>query len=803
MFVGSTVAEFMRVPVSAGQVPANMSFHGANARLIRGSSSHYAQTILAASSRSAMRLASWSSMHGISARRHQSTWQDFSAQDSALMPRDVHFMAQLFKTYQHKVAGVVSTSSQTQFRPPAGEMPNRGMPEQMTSPRNYPASPAMGFNKLFQDAMSAMQMRNSRQLLVALERLTQMPTQDLEEAIATVPRTTISEILRSLDPLKISSENDPTYGFYIGPGAWQFLNLGAVIDEWGSRTLYVKLLLQMTQLLKALVAAGCIPNVNDYVPLLRAAGLASDMTVAKLLWEQMRAHGIAPWRHYSIYHEFIKARFLVHPAYYNFDKKRLMMTPRNLHRRSGKFLIASVSRLDRLRKNTQTHMFKFGLDRNIGHAESLSRRLRKPLPPTRLFFFMKKQGFFTTEQLLCTFMVAFARAGSLRFIQHKILEDHFGIIVRKNNEDGTVLVEKMSRERSAIKNPLRPPRPFIKPTSRLLEAVVYAYCSNGQFAMAWQLVKFLSHTYKISITQQVWSDLFEWCHILITPPTSTAWKIAGFHDQVPRFGAMEFLWQAMWSPKNGTPGAEPGFKEYDLYIMNRLAQGKVSMALELMHQAQELYETQCATFDAAAFDYAATMHDGLDYTRELRRFRRERFRKAYMRQRMRVWGRMLERSFQPEDLSDTIATQRIPNLIQAWSGILENPVKYRTASGMVSLLDPAEPVEQTIFVRNHITEMPMKRQGQWRLKPVVQRQHRLLSRHTVGDLLSTRLHPLEVWKGVEPKGRPSQSKRLDDHLAWEAHQKQVAQGENGEVSAATIEEEEFPAPVEDIWDEDD
>ncbi|ETS84020.1 hypothetical protein PFICI_05896 [Pestalotiopsis fici W106-1] len=697
------------------------------------------------------------------------------------------------------LAAISTSTGPAGFVTPPGEMPDGYTPEQ-PKPSDQPQNPAPEFHKLLQDAMSAMQMRNSRSLLVALEGLTQMPTQDLEEAIATLPRTTISELLWSLDPHQISRDHDPTYGYFIGPGMWQYLNLGAVVDEWGSRKLYVKLLLQMTQLLKVLVDAGHIPNVNDYVPLLRAAGLASDMVVAKLLWEQMQTHNIAPWRHYDIFHEFIKARFLVDPAYYGFDKKRLMMTPRNLHRR-GVYLQASNSRLDRLRKNNRRQMFKFGLNRNVAHGEDLTRRLRKPMPLTRVFYHLKRKGIFTTEQLLCTFIIAFARSGSLRFIQYRILEDYFGIVITRDADENRIRVERMSSERFTFNNPLRPQRPFIRPTSRLLDAVVYAFCSNGQFATAWQLVRYISQTYKLSITQQVWSNLLEWCYILITPPTSTAWKMAGFQDQIPRFGAMEFIWHAMKSSKYGTLGAQPEFKDYDLYIMNRLSQGKVSHALTLMHEAQELYEAQCAAYDAAAFDYAAVMHVGVDCTRERRKFQRQRFRKSYMRQRMRIWGRMIQRCFQPDELNDPIATQRIPSLIEAWGGILSNPVKYRTASGMVSLLDPAEPVEQTIFVRNHTTQIPMRRQGEWNLKTLQQRQVRLLSRYAVGDLLSTRLHPLEVWKGVAPQGRPSQSRRLDDHRAWEAHQRQAAKSEAGEVSALNA--EEFPAPVEDIWDEDD
>lgn len=650
--------------------------------------------------------------------------------------------------------------------------------------------------------MKAMQMRNSRRLLAALKELTLLPGEELEEALAAVPRTTISELFRCLDPHQVSLENDPTFGYYVGVGMWQQLSLANVIDEWGGRMIYSRILLHLSTLLQALIAAGHTPSVNDYVPLLRAAGLASDPLVTKILWEQMRVHNIEHFRHSSLYHEFVRTRFLVHPAYYGFDKTRVLVTPRNLHRRNV-HLIASVSRLDRLRKNLRRRKVKFGLNRNVGH-EDISRVLRKPLPVTRVFYYYRWKGFFYTEELLCSFIIAFARSGSIRFIQHRILEDYFGLIVKKNDKTGNILVEKIRPGRSALKHPLRPMRPVVRPTSKLMHAIVYAYCSNGYIGMAYEIVKFISESYKITIPQKVWSDMLEWCHILSTPPTSTAWRKSGFYDRVPVAGSMRFIWQNMNAKYSG---AQPGFKDYDLYIRDRLVQRRTEEALELMQEAHKMfYEKQCATYDSAAFDYAAAKHAGLDCTKELQNFQRHRFRKSYMRERMQGWARMIEKKFQPEDLNDPIVTQRIPELIRAWRDIYPNPANYRTASGMVSLLDPAEPEETTMLVRHHKVDAAIKRRGKWTLRVLTSPQYRLLSRYSLGDLTRTTRHPLEIWKGIVPKGRPKQSRRIEDYLAWEAYErKQLASGNVGESAAdapaATV--EEFPAPLEDIWNDDD
>jgi hypothetical protein len=694
----------------------------------------------------------------------------------------------------------------------ASTAPEAGVSSEMTAERrktplqldgaDHFEDPASNLHQLFEGAMKAMQLRNSQALLNELNKITRVSKHELQEAIATLPRTTFSEFLRCLDPNKIARDNDPTHGVTINPGMWQMLNLGAVIDEWGTRLLYTRLLRQLLILMRALEATNQVLGVNDYVSLLRAAGLASDMTVAKLLWEQMKVHNLSHWRNYGIYQEFIKARFLTDPAYYGFNQKILTMNPRDLHRQGRVMLVASTSRLDRLRKNYRSRMFKFGLNKNVvDYAQDLSRNLRKRLPPTRMFSFIQMKGVRMTEELLCNLMVAFSRAGSLRFIQYRILEDYFGIAVKKDNNTGSIYVDSSKPRQRSTKWPFRPPRPFLMPTARLLDAVVYAYCSNGQLSMAFNIIEFISKRYRIPIDRKVWFDLLEWCHILSTPPTSTAWRIAGLNDRVPSQNAVENIWNTMTMAPHYM---KPGFKQYDIFITNRLFFQKIDEALEYMREARRFYDIQCAKYDATAFEYAAAKRAGLSCTKQVQAFRRARFLKSYMRQRMNTWCTLLlEKSFRPQGLHDSLATQGIPELVEAWRDILTNPVRYRTASGWISLYDPAEPIEQTIFVRDHIIHIPRKRQGQWGLKTMIQRQFRLMSKYDLGDLLSARRHPLEIWKGAQPKGRPAFSRRLQKHLSWVAEQEREATAiaELGHDSNTQLDGD---APDEqDIWDDDD
>lgn len=665
-----------------------------------------------------------------------------------------------------------------------------------------PDEPMNNLHHLFQGALKAMQSQNSTYLLDFLNKIAHMPETKLVDSIATLPRTTFSEFLRCLDPLQVEQDNDPTRGIRIGPGTWQILNLGAVVDEWGIRVIYARLLRQMLILMRALKSSGHSLSVHDYIPLLRAAGLTSVPTVAKLLWEQMREHDMAFWRTSNTYHEFIKSRFLTVPAYSGYDKKRLMMIPRNLHRVGRVKLIGSVGTLDRLRANLRRTSFKFGLNRNVIHAEDLSRTMRKRKPASRMFFYTQMRGIRMSEMFLCTLMAAFARSGSLRFVQYRILEDYFGITVEKDNENGKVYVRRSGPKVRSTKDVFRPTKPFVTPTARLIDAIVYTYCSNSQLSMAFSIIDFISNTYKIPISQKVWFELLEWSYVLSTPPTSTAWRMAGLGDRVPSQHAIEVLWNTMISPPHN---AQPGFNEYDILIKTLLTHRETDEAVKYMREARRLYDRQCAVFEAAAFDYAGVKDTGVEYARALRAFRRARFLKSYMWHRMKGWcDTLLERKLKPTSLHDTMATRGVPDFIREWRDILTNPVRYRTASGYVYLCDPAEPIEQVVFVRNHNVDMSLKRKGKWVLIPMVQGQFRYTSKHGIGDLMSSREHPLDILKGLQPVGHPSQSKRVHRYRAWRAAQDEIMA--RAAKSADATEEargERLEEPDQDIWEDDD
>ncbi|RYO89179.1 hypothetical protein DL766_006156 [Monosporascus sp. MC13-8B] len=204
--------------------------------------------------------------------------------------------------------------------------------------------------KPFQKAIQAVRYKDSPSLLISLRQITMIAEDELHDAIASMPRSTFTELLRSLDSFTVSKDADPTYGAHIAPDMFTMLNVESTIDDWGVRKLSVRLLQRMS---------------------------------------------------------------------------KLLLVPRRLRQ------------LEHLRLSTRPCKFRFGLNKVRDHAEDLTRILRKTGPPLRLFLRTHLEGHISSEMLLCHFMIAFARTGSLRFIGSRILEDFFAIGAEGLNLDNS------------------------------------------------------------------------------------------------------------------------------------------------------------------------------------------------------------------------------------------------------------------------------------------------------------------------------------------------------------------------------
>ncbi|KAI1654545.1 hypothetical protein F4813DRAFT_370271 [Daldinia decipiens] len=659
----------------------------------------------------------------------------------------------------------------------------------------------------FKRALEALRQKDTRRLLIYLQQITSMEEAELHAAVSSLPRTTFTELLRALDPFVVARDADPTNQTHISAGAYQMLNLSATIDIWGVRNLYSQLLRHMLVLLSALKASGGVLQLEEYIYLVRCAGAASDPTGVKWVWNEMVRTQTTSWRQSAIYAEFVSARFLTNPLYTGYDKTRRMVTSRSLH--NSKFLLhwAQIRKMDYLRYRTRRKKLFFGLNKDAKHAEDLIRMMRKDNAAMRLYIWIHSRGTYMTESLACALMIAFGRAGSLRFISANILDRHFGIRIGK-------IVHNMATDINQGPNRVRP-------TALLMEAIVETYGSNAEIPLALQLVLHLSKTFRIHIPAYIWKDLMEWAYIMGSVPLSGGWKIAKMFSKVPNTQIVEFIWDMMVSEPYYV---QPSFEHYNILIRNLIARNQFSRFMPYMREAIDLYHIQCREYEDAVIEYSQMINDnGVRLSETVHRYQRARFKKATMRYSIQTWCRQFLTNVQAFNPTNPLVTVAVPNFIDEFKTFIPNPAFYRTSDGYVSLFDPIRepqrlvPVESipiTIHVKSkigevlHLTTKTTKyatrsRQTLAGRKPI--------SRFTLETLLTTtsRAGPPKSWDKTAIKEAVEES---EESMAEIESSESSESNETDEIDEIDETDEtgepgesrgEFPEPIEvDTYDDD-
>ncbi|KAI8626119.1 mitochondrial ATPase expression-domain-containing protein [Xylariaceae sp. FL1651] len=591
----------------------------------------------------------------------------------------------------------------------------------------------------FRGALLAIQEGDTRKLLVRLGAIERMSQQDLEDAVATLPRTTFTEFFRALDPLCVARDCDPLEAHNVSVGMFKMLNMDSTIDEWGVRKLYTRLMRRLLMLMSALKASGHALLLEEYILLIRCAGAACDSQGAREIWHDLKLGPALAWRNSEAYTEFIMARFLTEPLYTNYRKTTRVVTPRNLHRTQMNLFAYRVWNLDRLSIATRKSKLRFGLNKDVELREGLMRMLRHRGPAVRLFEKLKRIGYPMDERLLCAIMVGLGRAGSLRLVGTMILQDYFGINLPYLTYDDVKFKPDVGVPNKNISFTLA----RIRPTVRLMRAIMETYGSNGEISLAMQLVEQVSSTYNIPVPSDVWQDLLEWTHIMGTPPMSTAWKIAGWHVKIPSPKAVEMIWNVMVSsPYNQVPT----FKQYDVLIRSIIGRRSFNKAKVLLHmrEAIALYHEQCREYEAAVFEYTQHLRDGVYMSATYHRFERARFKKQQMWYDISVWCRTLLSNFH-YCINHTLPNPLVPDFVQEFRPFLKNPIQYSTPTGRVTLRDPA--TEDFRLVQNGHIELGIEMQdkkSRWTTFRLRQRRVKVLSSHSLASLKASKLSPLNL-----------------------------------------------------------
>ena len=505
-------------------------------------------------------------------------------------------------------------------------------------------------------------------------------TTGLHDTIANMPQSTFSELLRSLDPVDyVSREMDPAVGVHVGPGMTQYTDLGRTIDEFGVRRIYFWLLRRLVAAAQLRIDAGHGLLQSDYKILLRCAGAASDLHMAKKIWHLMESRGQLSLRDGDAYNEFIKARFLTDALYTQFDMARFRVSPVNMHKQKIWLSPHRLSKIRRLRYNIlaqQSH--RFGQNRYTPEkAEGLVRILRKTKPIRKVFLKIVHDGVAIDEKLLCSAMVAFARNGAIQFIKELILLKYWKIKVHTAKESREVTV-------SGGTTVHRTDSPMY-PTARLLDAVVESFCCNAEITTAFKVLDFISKRYNIPVPNATWSKLLEWTYVQSSRPASTEWKLAGWPEKTVQPCAVQMVWDTMTSePYN----VRPGFKEHIILIKSLLSQGRLKDAMHRLLELQPTYTKALLDLEDAFYEHAHTSRLGIDTAQSLRRWLGARTRKQTMWYAIQTCCWALFKRVRSNRVDDVMTARLIPQLVDAFRPFFARVVRYRTATGVVEINNP-------------------------------------------------------------------------------------------------------------------
>ncbi|SPQ26182.1 99710f0b-243e-429c-baa5-32c1fc2d01cf [Thermothielavioides terrestris] len=592
----------------------------------------------------------------------------------------------------------------------APPMSVEGVDAQSAPTGRQQASPLSGLAQSLKHPMNKMAYLN--QLAKAARKAQQQMGSMSTAVLAQLPATAFSELLRSLDPVdSISKELDPTDGMHVGPGMAQFTPMGQEFDAWGVKKCYVSLLAQVMNASKLRIEAGRHLLLSDYKILLRCAGAAADLDAVKAVWDMMAETGLRE-RDPEAYHELVKSRFQTEPLYSHYDLARYIVRPMNLHMQKlwvlgwRERLYLQMLGYNRLKR--QRH--HFGHNRqSLIHVEHLARIMRQRWPPLRMMWVATKLCYIVDEGVLCAIMVALARSGAINVFQTRILQKYWGVeVTRRPGSPATVKVQTIAY---AADSPLRP-------SAKLLEAIVNSYCVNAEFSTALQVLHAVSSCYGIPIPDKVWFDLLEWAYVLSSKPVATEWKAVRrqFRGKGVSRNAVQLVWNTMTSePFN----VRPGLYQYQLLAHDLVSRGNVPRALDVLLEMEPMYRQLLAQLESTFCKHALSTALGVEVAESEMAWRRARARKHAALYRLQILCRRLLKKVGKGKAGPHMTVRGVPQFIEAFRDLMPASITYQIQTGTVQI-HHVPPVRRLEWTTAEYTKLPATT-GEVRISGLIKR----------------------------------------------------------------------------------
>lgn len=615
--------------------------------------------------------------------------------------------------------------------------------------------------------------------LLDFTRGASLDNQSFCRAVQSIPPTTFSEILRNFDPFHVSNHVDSAPGIAISWGAAIYSPLGDLINKWGVKILYVRILNRLRLLQRARQVprpdgspSQLRPLLRDYLVLLRCAGATSDIQVAKAVWWELFVDGYGDWKHAELFAEFIKARYLTEALYANHDLARFRLRPLDMHRSVIKIKRDGVRKLKHLHAAlTDKRPHRFGQNVNEHYfAEPLTRLLRKRNPLKKL----ERRAIIRymipgDESLLCAILKANGRHG--RVYASNVLMRFWGIEI--SNYKSGLGNREISGGHDFSSGSAQ------APTEALLDAVVHCYGNMGEVLLAKALVDFISRRWSIAVPDKVWSDLMDFARIFSTDPAAREWRLA----ELPRKLIQPDMVLRIWEFCTQEPHKfQPGIKDYYNLIKSMLGpQQPLDGFLRAIRQLMPLYNRTAQQMRVAWAELILTTQQGVPNHAAYRQYRVLQSSKNYMWYCFHYAARQTLKKLYPRRVDSVDAVRHIPNLVAELGPFLRTTIQYRIATGIVNLsldynplriteteqtLQKPEPLSHRLMDRHRPTTRPRGN------KPV-DMDWATIENTTNGPGLSTALRDYMKMMGIK-QGEEMQLGQ-DEHIVEEDEEEDAGQ----------------------------
>ena len=356
--------------------------------------------------------------------------------------------------------------------------------------------------------------------------------------LGSIPQTTVSEIIRCLDPQDFLESYTSIYRDLF---PHRFVTYGNL------RTLLSSLMEDYTLVMGRILQSRAQPGQNlafqKAKMLLNIACAFRNERLASGIWAEMLSSRLEP--DVDCYNNFFEAICWSNAL----DPSERM-----------KLRVLNYTKAKRQQENHASRVWKSLCGYRIGVKARVSSE----------FANMAERGTVADAKTYSLLMTAFAREGDLESVK-LILQKVWGV-------DVTTIMNEGDEFSKPVDVPQGSP---LYPTPDLLFTVAHVFGSNNELSACLRVVDHISRRFSILITQKVWQEMLEWAFVLTVPrPNNTKNQDARI-GQLP-IKSVTNLWEVMVAPPYG---CKPTMRMYAHAIKNFFYRGMVDGMIRLMIQA--------------------------------------------------------------------------------------------------------------------------------------------------------------------------------------------------------------------------